>query len=205
MDGDEPPRPSCDRRRCGLSSAEVTRRCSPVFDELAKERLKRHFTSDLDDVTQACHRHWVHSPSSRGEVQAMFFGLGADGTVGANKNSVKIIGEHTDLFVQGYFVYDSKKSGSVTVSHLRFGPEPLRSTYLIDDADFVACHQFELLDKIRVLDRARPGSVFLLNAFSRRRGDRLSIEVQRQIIDKASICGSSTRSVGRRMGNGSTR
>ena len=78
----------------------------------------------------------------------MFFGLGSDGTVGANKASVKIIGESTDLFAQGYFVYDSKKSGSVTVSHLRFGPEPIRSTYLIDDADFVACHQFGLLEKI---------------------------------------------------------
>ena len=86
----------------------------------------------------------------------MFFGLGADGTVGANKASVKIIGEHTDLFAQGYFVYDSKKSGSVTVSHLRFGPEPIRSTYLIEDADFVACHQFGLLEKMPVLDRAKP-------------------------------------------------
>ena len=87
----------------------------------------------------------------------MFFGLGSDGTVGANKSSVKIIGESTDLFAQGYFVYDSKKSGSVTVSHLRFGPEPIRSTYLIDGADFVACHQFGLLEKLKVLPYARPG------------------------------------------------
>ena len=94
----------------------------------------------------------------------MFFGLGADGTVGANKASVKIIGEHTDLFAQGYFVYDSKKSGSVTVSHLRFGPEPIRSTYLIEDADFVACHQFGLLEKMPVLDHAKPGATFLLNS-----------------------------------------
>src|SRR3546814_6522649 len=83
------------------------------------------------------------------EVQAVFVGLGSDGTVGANKSSVKIIGEGTDLHAQGYFVYDSKKSGSVTVSHLRFGPAPIRSTYLVDDADFVACHQFGLLDKDR--------------------------------------------------------
>ena len=96
-------------------------------------------------------------PRPAGEVQAMFFGLGADGTVGANKASVKIIGEHTDLFAQGYFVYDSKKSGSVTVSHLRFGPEPIRSTYLIEDADFVACHQFGLLEKMPVLDHAKHG------------------------------------------------
>ena len=94
----------------------------------------------------------------------MFFGLGSDGTVGANKASVKIIGESTDLYAQGYFVYDSKKSGSVTVSHLRFGPEPIRSTYLIEDADFVACHQFGLLGKMKVLEYAKPGATFLLNA-----------------------------------------
>ncbi len=94
----------------------------------------------------------------------MFFGLGADGTVGANKASVKIIGEHTDLYAQGYFVYDSKKSGSVTVSHLRFGPDPIRSTYLIEDADFVACHQFGLLEKMPVLDHAKPGATVLLNS-----------------------------------------
>ena len=97
-------------------------------------------------------------------MQAVFFGLGSDGTVGANKSSVKIIGEDTDLFAQGYFVYDSKKSGSVTVSHLRFGPEPIRSTYLVDDADFVACHQFGLLEKMKVLDYAKPGATFLLNS-----------------------------------------
>ena len=94
----------------------------------------------------------------------MFFGLGSDGTVGANKASVKIIGEGTDLFAQGYFVYDSKKSGSVTVSHLRFGPEPIRSTYLVDDADFVACHQFGLLGKVKVLEAAKQGATFLLNS-----------------------------------------
>ena len=101
--------------------------------------------------------HDFRYPRPAGEVQAVFVGLGSDGTVGANKSSVKIIGENTDLWAQGYFVYDSKKSGSVTVSHLRFGPEPIRSTYLIDDADFVACHQFGLLEKVKVLDYAKPG------------------------------------------------
>ena len=115
-----------------------------------------HFTVGIyDDVTRLSPRRRPTpsaTPAPAGEVQAMFFGLGSDGTVGANKSSVKIIGEQTDLFAQGYFVYDSKKSGSVTVSHLRFGPEPIRSTYLIDDADFVACHQFGLLEKMKVLD-----------------------------------------------------
>ena len=135
--------------RYGLSSKEMTpSMIKPIFDELAATRPKRHFTVGIyDDVT---HLSLPIDPAFRaprpaGEVQAVFFGLGSDGTVGANKASVKIIGESTDLYAQGYFVYDSKKSGSVTVSHLRFGPEPIRSTYLIDDADFVACHQFGLL------------------------------------------------------------
>ena len=125
-------------------------------------------------------------PRPAGEVQALFFGLGSDGTVGANKSSVKIIGEHTDLFAQGYFVYDSKKSGSVTVSHLRFGPEPIRSTYLIDGADFVACHQFGLLEKLKVLTYARPGATFLLNSpfGADEVWGRLPVEVQREILDK---------------------
>ncbi len=150
---------------------------------------KRRFTVGIhDDVTRLSLDvdDDFRYPRPAGEVQAMFFGLGADGTVGANKASVKIIGEHTDLFAQGYFVYDSKKSGSVTVSHLRFGPEPIRSTYLIEDADFVACHQFGLLEKMPVLDRAKPGATFLLNSPYRRDEvwDRLPEEVQRQIIDK---------------------
>src|SRR5205823_1362671 len=105
-----------------------------------------------------------HYQRPAGELQAVFIGLGSDGTVGANKSTVKIIGEHTDLYAQGYFVYDSKKSGSVTVSHLRFGPEPIRSTYLIDSADFVACHQFGLLETMKVLECAKPGATFLLNS-----------------------------------------
>ena len=130
----------------------------PIFAELGAKRPKRHFTVGIyDDVTHLSlpldtgFRH----PRPAGEVQAVFFGLGSDGTVGANKASVKIIGEGTDLYAQGYFVYDSKKSGSVTVSHLRFGPAPIRSTYLVDEADFVACHQFGLLGKVKVLEAAR--------------------------------------------------
>ena len=103
-------------------------------------------------------------PRPAGEVQAMFFGTGSDGTVGANKNTVKIIGEGSDLYAQGYFVYDSKKAGSVTVSHLRFGPNPIRSSYLIERADFVACHRFGLLGKLMVLGHARDGATFLLNS-----------------------------------------
>ena len=165
MDGDEPPFAAAPRvigGRYGLSSKEFTpAMVKGVFDELAIDRPKRHFTVGIyDDVTHlslAADNDFVF-PRSQGEVHAVFFGLGSDGTVGANKSSVKIIGESTDVFAQGYFVYDSKKSGSVTVSHLRFGPEPIRSTYLIDDADFVACHQFGLLEKMKVLDVAKPRS-----------------------------------------------
>ncbi len=116
----------------------------------------------------------------------MFFGLGSDGTVGANKSSVKIIGEQTDLFAQGYFVYDSKKSGSVTISHLRFGPQPIRSTYLIDDADFVACHQFGLLEKMKVVEYAKAGATMLLNSPwpAATVWDHLPAEVQRELIAK---------------------
>jgi pyruvate-ferredoxin/flavodoxin oxidoreductase len=117
---------------------------------------------------------------------ALFYGLGADGTVGANKNSIKIIGHETDSYVQGYFVYDSKKSGAITVSHLRTSPRPIRSAYLIDRAGFVACHQFEFIDKIDMLEYAAPGAVFLLNAPGDASGvwDRLPREMQQQMIDK---------------------
>src|SRR4030095_6060946 len=117
---------------------------------------------------------------------SLFYGLGADGTVGANKNSIKIIGQETENFVQGYFVYDSKKSGAITVSHLRSSPRPIRSAYLIDRAGFVACHQFEFIDKIDVLEYAAPGAVFLLNAPGEAAGvwDRLPRELQEQIISK---------------------
>ena len=154
--------------RYGLSSKEMTpSMIKPIFEELSATRPKRHFTVGIyDDVTHLSLPidTEFRRPRPSGEVQAMFFGLGSDGTVGANKASIKIIGESTDLFAQGYFVYDSKKSGSVTVSHLRFGPEPIRSTYLVEDADFVACHQFGLLGKTKILEYAKHGATFLLNA-----------------------------------------
>jgi len=192
MDADEPPlaeRPRIVGGRYGLSSKELTpAMVRAVFANAAAERPKRRFTVGIyDDVTGLSLRVDDTATPARpaGEVQALFYGLGSDGTVGANKSSVKIIGESTDLHAQGYFVYDSKKSGSVTVSHLRFGPEPIRSTYLVSDADFVACHQFGLLEKMKVLDRARRGATFLLNSPypADRVWDHLPREVQRQIID----------------------
>ncbi|MFP5577298.1 MAG: pyruvate:ferredoxin (flavodoxin) oxidoreductase [Acidimicrobiia bacterium] len=193
MDVEDPPfavAPRVVGGRYGLSSKELTpAMVGTVFDELAAVRPRRHFTVGIyDDVTglslpmDGTLRH--RRPG--GEVQAVFVGLGSDGTVGASKSSVKIIGEGTDLHAQGYFVYDSKKSGSVTVSHLRFGPEPIRSTYLVDDADFVACHQFGLLDKVPVLRYARPGATLLLNSpFGPDEiWDQLPVEVQREVLDK---------------------
>ncbi len=121
-------------------------------------------------------------------MRCVFFGLGADGTVGANKNSIKIIGEETDNSAQGYFVYDSKKSGTVTISHLRFGPKPIRAPYLIgnNDANFVACHQFTFLERFDMLKYAKPGGVFLLNSIygPDEVWDKLPQEVQKDIIDK---------------------
>ena len=153
--------------RYGLSSKEFTpAMVKGIFDELAKERSKKHFTVGIvDDVT---HTSIDYDPSFSSEepetVRALFYGLGADGTVGANKNSIKIIGEDTGLYAQGYFVYDSKKSGSLTTSHLRFGPRPIRSSYLITQASFVACHQFAFLERIDVLKYAEHGATFLLNS-----------------------------------------
>jgi len=153
--------------RFGLSSKEFTpAMVKAVFDEIKAERPKNHFTVGIrDDVT---HTSLDFDPAFSTEdpqtVRAVFYGLGSDGTVGANKNSIKIIGEETDNYVQGYFVYDSKKAGSVTVSHLRFGPRPIRSTYLVSRATFVACHQFPFLDRIDVLAVAEPGATFLLNS-----------------------------------------
>jgi pyruvate-ferredoxin/flavodoxin oxidoreductase len=145
MDRDDPPFAAAPRvigGRYGLSSKEMTpSMIKPIFEELRASRPKRHFTVGIyDGVTHLSLPNDTdfRRPRPSGGVGAMFFGLGSDGTVGANKASVKIIGESTDLFAQGYFVYDSKKSGSVTVSHLRFGPEPIRSTYLVEEADFVA-------------------------------------------------------------------
>lgn len=153
--------------RYGLSSKEFTpAMVKGVFNELAKERSKRHFTVGIvDDVT---HTSIDYDPDFSTEdsetVRALFYGLGADGTVGANKNSIKIIGEDTGLYAQGYFVYDSKKSGSLTTSHLRFGPRPIHSSYLITQANFVACHQFAFLERMDVLKYAEPSATFLLNS-----------------------------------------
>jgi len=153
--------------RYGLSSKEFTpAMVKAVFDELKKPDPKNHFTVGIvDDVT---HTSLNYDPEFSTEdprtVRGLFYGLGSDGTVGANKNSIKIIGKGTNNFAQGYFVYDSKKAGAITVSHLRFGPDPIRSTYLITRANFVACHQFQFLDRIDVLAAAETGATFLLNA-----------------------------------------
>ncbi len=152
--------------RYGLSSKEFTPpMVKAVFDELTKSKPKNHFTVGIvDDVSQTSLEVDPHfQVPAEGVVQALFYGLGSDGTVGANKNSIKIIGEETDFFAQGYFVYDSKKAGAMTVSHLRFGPKPIRSTYLLDAADFVACHQDIFLERYDMLAKAKPGGVFLLN------------------------------------------
>ena len=153
--------------RYGLSSKEFTpAMVNRIFDELTKPAPQNHFTIGInDDVTHTSLKYDpTFSTEPEGTVRAMFFGLGADGTVGANKNTIKIIGEETDQNVQGYFVYDSKKSGAVTTSHLRFSKSPIRSTYLISRANFVACHQFSFMERLDVLKAADPGAVFLLNS-----------------------------------------
>ena len=153
--------------RYGLSSKEFTpAMVKGIFDELTKAAPKKHFTIGIED--DISHSSLSYDPNFSTEdprtVRALFYGLGSDGTVGANKNSIKIIGDQTDNFAQGYFVYDSKKSGSMTTSHLRFGPNPIRSTYLITRASFIASHNFSFLEKINVLEAAMPGAVFLLNS-----------------------------------------
>ncbi|HEV8377106.1 MAG TPA: pyruvate:ferredoxin (flavodoxin) oxidoreductase [Candidatus Polarisedimenticolia bacterium] len=175
--------------RYGLSSKEFTpAMVKAVFDELRQECPRHPFTVGIvDDVTRTSLAHDSAFRIEPDDVfRALFYGLGSDGTVGANKNSIKIIGSETDRFVQGYFVYDSKKAGAVTVSHLRVSPRPIRSSYSVDDAQFVACHQFEFLDRIDVLERAAPGSVFLLNApgSAEEVWGRLPREVQEQILEK---------------------
>jgi pyruvate-ferredoxin/flavodoxin oxidoreductase len=175
--------------RYGLSSKEFTpAMVKGVLDEMAKESPKNHFTVGIeDDVT---HTSLDYDPAFNIEppsvVRAMFYGLGADGTVSANKNSIKIIGDETDNYAQGYFVYDSKKAGAVTVSHLRFGPEPIRQTCLISQASFVACHQFQFVEQFDILSSAAPGATFLLNSIygPDEVWDHLPREMQKQIIDK---------------------
>ncbi|MEZ4642997.1 MAG: pyruvate:ferredoxin (flavodoxin) oxidoreductase [Chloroflexota bacterium] len=153
--------------RYGLSSKEFTPgMVKAIFDELAQPKPKNHFTIGInDDVTNtslAWDQDFDIEPAD--VVRAVFYGLGSDGTVGANKNSIKIIGEDTDNYAQGYFDYDSKKSGSMTISYLRFGPRPIRSTYKVYTANFVACHQFTFVERMDVLKKAAPGSTFLLNS-----------------------------------------
>ncbi len=175
--------------RYGLSSKEFTpAMIKAVFDEMASPAPKNHFTLGIhDDVT---HTSLEYDPDfsteDPGTVRAIFYGLGSDGTVGANKNSIKIIGEDTENYAQGYFVYDSKKSGSMTISHLRFGPKPIRSTYLISRARFVACHQSAFLERFNVLEAAEPGATFLLNSpFGPEEvWERLPRTIQAQIIRK---------------------
>ncbi len=175
--------------RYGLSSKEFTpAMVKAVFDNLSIDRPKNHFTVGIiDDVSHtSIPVDDTFALDESGWTQALFFGLGADGTVGANKNSIKIIGENTDLFAQGYFVYDSKKSGAKTVSHLRFGKKPIKAPYLITAADFVACHQFNFLEKEEMLTMAKPGATFLLNSpySADIVWDQMPLSVQRSIMDK---------------------
>ena len=187
--------------RYGLASKEFTPAMArAVFDELARAeshdaehvhrdrdvRPHRHFTVGIDDDVSGT--SLGYDPAwrvPRRDVGCLFYGLGSDGTVGANKNSAKIIAEEADRYVQAYFVYDSKKSGAVTVSHLRFGDDPIEAPYLIDEADFVACHQFQLLERLDVLEHARPGGTFLLSSpYGLDSWRRLPRPVQEQIVEK---------------------
>lgn len=175
--------------RYGLASKEFTPAMAmAVFQNLASDQPKQHFTVGIHDDVSLTSLAWNddHYHESDDVTRAVFYGLGSDGTVGANKNSVKIIGENTPNYAQGYFVYDSKKAGSTTVSHLRFSPRPIRSTYLIHEADFVACHQFDFMQRIDVLEIANQNATFLLNCPYKADEvwDQLTAEVQQQIIDK---------------------
>ena len=173
----------------GLSSKEFKpSMAKAVFDELKKPNPKNRFTVGInDDLT---HQSLDYDPNffvePENRTRAVFFGLGADGTVSANKSSIKIIGEETDNYAQGFFYYDSKKAGSLTISHLRFGPDPIRSPYLIDKANFVACHQCSFLDKYDMLSVAEKNSIFLLNSPYPKEEvwDHLPRNVQQEIIDK---------------------
>ncbi len=175
--------------RYGLSSKEFTpAMVAGVFNELKKDTPSNNFTVGInDDVSKKSieyPKHFHTEPSER--VRAVFYGLGSDGTVSANKSSIKIIGEETDNFAQGYFVYDSRKAGSLTISHLRFGKEPIHSPYLIEKANFVGCHQFSFLEKYDVLKYADDNAVFLLNSphSSKEVWDKIPMEIQKIIIEK---------------------
>ncbi len=175
--------------RYGLSSKEFSpAMAAAALAELAEEKPRNHFTVGIVDDVTGTSLSWDRGASDEPAetVRAVFYGLGSDGTVSANKNSIKIIAEGTDLHTQGYFVYDSKKAGSVTVSHLRFGPKPIRSTYLIRSANFVACHQEAFLESIDLLDVAAENATFLLNttAPAEKAWETLPVEIQRSIFEK---------------------
>jgi len=175
--------------RYGLSSKEFTPgMVAGVYDNLKQDKPKNHFTVGInDDINKTSLEYDTELSVHKGKMfRGMFYGLGADGTVGANKNSIKIIGETTDFFAQGYFVYDSKKSGSMTVSHLRFGDNPIRAPYLINKANFVACHQFVFLETQDVLKNIEDGGTFLLNAPYKidEVWDNLPLKIQEEIIEK---------------------
>ena len=173
--------------RYGLSSKEFDpAMVKAVLDELDKEVPKNHFTVGItDDITHKSLEVGERLQTVKNTFNCMFYGLGSDGTVGANKNSIKIIGETTDNYVQGYFVYDSKKAGAQTVSHLRFGPDPIHSTYLIHKADFIACHQFNFIEKYDILKNIKKGGTFLLNAPYPKTEiwDNLPQGMQQEIVD----------------------
>ncbi|MDQ6965628.1 MAG: 2-oxoacid:acceptor oxidoreductase family protein, partial [Mariprofundaceae bacterium] len=177
--------------RYGLSSKEFTPgMIKAVLDELKKETPKNHFTIGIHDDLSHTSLDWdeITLAANANVTRCMFYGLGSDGTVSANKNSINIIGEGTDLHAQGYFVYDSKKAGAVTISHLRFGPDPIRSTYLIghNEAHFIACHQPVFLERYDMLAHAAQGGVFLLNSphSAEEVWHDLTEKMQQQIIDK---------------------
>ncbi len=175
--------------RYGLSCKEFTpAMAKAVFDELKKPDAKNHFTVGItDDVSHTSLDYDKNLDIEADDVRrCLFYGLGSDGTVGANKNSIKIIADHTDNYAQGYFVYDSKKAGAITTSHLRFGPRPIKSTYLIHSANFIACHQWSFLEKYDMLKDLKEGGVFLLNSIYSKDEvwDKLPREVQQRILDK---------------------
>ena len=160
--------------RYGLSSKDFTpAMVKAVYDELKEAKPKNHFTIGIDDDVTHTSLTWdpSFSPSSDNVVRAIFFGLGSDGTVGANKNTIKIIGQETDFFSQGFFVYDSKKAGSKTISHLRFGTDPIRATYLIQSATFIACHRFDFVHSIHCSRKCGTKQHFPLGQPLRPRGN----------------------------------
>ncbi len=175
--------------RYGLGSAEFTPgMVKAIFDNLSQANPKNHFTVGIYDDVAFTSLEWDENfdLEDEGVHEALFYGLGSDGTVGANKNSIKIIGEATDNYAQGYFVYDSKKAGTVTVSHLRFGKKPIRKPYLVTKANFIACHKFSFIEKVDMLAKAKKGGTFLLASPypADQVWNHLPVEVQKQIIDK---------------------